>query len=212
MSIVRSVTMSSASTAACATIVPGAKRTFVILVICVRIVRSFAPVVTIVKTVLWFAKDAESIATNVTKKYVKAAVCAWSAQGASRIFVSNVFCVRTVLSFVFADIVKTAPNCVLIAENIVPSVTIPSAWSAADATTAPVAKKIFVLTVTYAAVAPKSVSVAGIVQVAPNYVPVAENIVPSVTIIFVPTAVCATSARAVKKTFVILVICVRIAR
>ena len=65
---------------------PAAKKIFVIPVICVRIARSYAPVVTIVKTVLWFAKDAESIATNVTKKYAKAAVCAWSAQGASRIF------------------------------------------------------------------------------------------------------------------------------
>ena len=162
-------------------------------------------------TVLWFAKDAESIVTNVTKKFALTAVFVWNAQAASRIFASIVFCVQVVRSFVFADIAKTVPSCVPIVTSIVRSVTITSAWTAELATIAQAVNRIFVTTVSYAAVAPKFVLIADIVQIAQTCVLLAENIVQSVTITFVPTAARVTSVQAAKKIFVIRVFCVRVA-
>ena len=163
------------------------------------------------KTALWCAKSAESIATNVTKKCALTAAFAWIVPVASQIFASIVFCVQVVRSFVFADIAKTVLSCVPIVTSIVRSVTITSAWSAELATIAQAVNRIFVTTVSYAAVAPKFVLIADTVQIAQTCVLLAENIVQSVTITFVPTAVRVTSVQAAKKIFVIRVICVRVA-
>ena len=80
------------------------------------------------------------------------------------------------------------------------------------ATTARAEMDVSVITASCVITAPSFVCLAAVVKTAPKSAKNAEKTVRSVTTIFVPTAVCATSARAEKDTSVITAICALIAR